>query len=193
MASMDGASKDESRHHQGGGYRDGERRGSSRVGIERNAAHGLQLSQEDKENMAPRIYGMTPERGRERKKVALARILSVTVRTVQDWLSRIDKDAKEARNQRIFDMWLSCHTQEEISERENLDRTVISDMGKGFVEFGNLSENHKTMASHADEKFDVPLYNICKRRAAGTTDDSGGIVLGPLESGVPTATCRGAG
>jgi hypothetical protein len=36
-------------------------------------------------------------------------------RTVRDWLSRIDKDSKEARNRRIFDMWMACYTQEEIS------------------------------------------------------------------------------
>jgi hypothetical protein len=34
---------------------------------------------------------------------------------VRDWLSRIDKDSKEARNRRIFDMWMACYTQEEIS------------------------------------------------------------------------------
>jgi hypothetical protein len=27
----------------------------------------------------------------------------VSERTIRDWLSRIDKDAKEARNRRIFD------------------------------------------------------------------------------------------
>lgn len=133
------------------------------LAIERNSTHGLQLSQDDKRDMARRIYGMTPEREREGKKAELARILSVSERTVRDWLSRVDKDAKEARNRRIFDAWLACDTQEQIAERENVDRTVVSDMSRSFVEIGNLAENHKAAASHATD-FDIPLYNVWKQQ-----------------------------
>ncbi len=80
------------------------------MAIERNAAHGLQLSQDDKRDMARKIYGITPEQEREGKKERLAQILSVSERTVRDWLSRMDKDAKEARNRRIFEAWLACRT-----------------------------------------------------------------------------------
>jgi hypothetical protein len=31
--------------------------------------------------------------------------------------SRIDKDAKEARNRRIFEMWMACHTDAKIDFR----------------------------------------------------------------------------
>lgn len=41
------------------------------------------------------------------------------------WLSRIDKDAKEARNKRIFDMWLACYTQDEIAEQRKIPQVVI--------------------------------------------------------------------
>jgi hypothetical protein len=133
------------------------------LAIERNATHGLQLSQEDKRDMARKIYGMTPDREREDKKKDLARILSVSERTVRDWLSRMDKDAKDARNKRIFAMWLACYTQEEIAQQENIDRTVISDLTKDFVEIGNLAENHKADSSHATD-FDRPLYNIWKQQ-----------------------------
>jgi len=80
------------------------------LAIERNAKHGLQLSQQDKKDMARKIYHITPERERDKKKVHLAKILSVSERTIRDWLSRIDKDTKEARNKRIFDLWLACYT-----------------------------------------------------------------------------------
>ena len=86
------------------------------LAIERNARHGLQLSQDDKRTMARRIYHMTPDRERDGKKADLARILSVSERTVRGWLSRIDKDAKEARNRRIFEMWMAWHQQEQIAE-----------------------------------------------------------------------------
>ena len=61
-----------------------------------NAKHGLQLSLNDKQKMARNIYHTTHEREREEKKKHLAKILSVSVRTIQSWLSRIDKDSKAA-------------------------------------------------------------------------------------------------
>jgi hypothetical protein len=68
------------------------------LAIERNAAHGLQLSQEDKRDMARRIYAGTPLPEQGGKKEVLARIMSVSLRVVQQWLSRIDKDNKEKRD-----------------------------------------------------------------------------------------------
>ena len=86
------------------------------LAIERNAAHGLQLSQADKRDMARKIYGITAEKDRATKKERLAKILSVSERTIREWLSRIDKDAKEARNQKIHELWLACNTQQEIAD-----------------------------------------------------------------------------
>lgn len=131
--------------------------------IERNASHGLQLSQEDKKDMAVRIYNATPDRERDEKKKQLARILSVSERTVRDWLSRTDKDSKEKRDRRIFDSWLACYTQEEIAQSENVDRTTVTKMIEGFVNIGNLAENHKAAASHATD-FTAPIYNVWKQQ-----------------------------
>lgn len=133
------------------------------LAIERNAAHGLQLSQADKQDMARRIYGMTPMAERDEKKKQLARILSVSERTVRDWLSRVDKDAKEARNRRIFDMWLACYTQEEIAEAVDLERSTVTKMTDEFVNIGRLAENHKSLATHATD-FDPPIYNVWKQQ-----------------------------
>jgi len=84
------------------------------LAITRNSSHGLQLSQQDKRDMARKIYSATPEKERLAKKKTLAKILSVSERTIRDWLSRMDKDAKEARNQRIFQMWLACYSRAAI-------------------------------------------------------------------------------
>jgi hypothetical protein len=133
------------------------------LAIERNASHGLQLSQADKQSMARRIYHETPEKERKTKKADLARVLSVPERTVQSWLSRIDKDAKEARNGRIFDLWLSCHTQEEIAEKENLTQQAVAKLSEGFTTFGSLAESCKPAALHQVD-FEVPLYNVWKQQ-----------------------------
>jgi DNA modification methylase len=131
------------------------------LAIERNASHGLQLSQDDKRDMARRIYGMTPEREREGKKAHLAHILSVSERTVRDWLSRIDRDSKAARDKRIFAMWMACHIQEEIAEREGLTKETVSEIVSQKT--ADLPESDKAAASHATD-FEPPIYNIWKQQ-----------------------------
>lgn len=132
------------------------------LAIEKNARHGLQLSQEDKRNMARKIYHATPERERDEKKKYLAKILSVSPRTVREWLSRIDKDTKEARDRRIFDLWMQCWTQEQIAEAVGLHPTDKALRISGNLE--DLPKNQKAAAEHATD-FEVPIYNIWKQQA----------------------------
>lgn len=47
----------------------------------------------EKTGEAPRTVRLNAERGEK-----------ISERTIRDWLSRIDKDSKEARNRRIFDL-----------------------------------------------------------------------------------------
>lgn len=133
------------------------------LAIERNASHGLQLSQDDKRDLARRIYEATPTRDRDAKKKQLAKILSVPERTIRDWLSRMDKDAKEARDKRIFDLWLSCWTQEEIAEECDCDQKTASN-----VILGETAELPKFLKSHPSAEhrtdFEVPLYNVWKQQ-----------------------------
>ena len=133
------------------------------LAIRRNAAHGLQLSLEDKKDMARRIYNGTPEREREGKKADLAFTLSVGERTVRSWLSRIDKDTKEARDKRIFAMWLACHTQQEIADTEGMPRKTVDDAMADFGEIGKLANSAKAAAEHATD-FAPPIYNIWKQQ-----------------------------
>jgi hypothetical protein len=130
--------------------------------IERNATHGLQLSQEDKRNMARQIYHATPERERDAKKAELARILSVGERTVRGWLSRIDKDAKEQRDRRIFEMWLACYGQQEIADAVGVSQGEVAKS----IPSGNVAELNKpdrSAAEHATD-FEPPIYNIWKQQ-----------------------------
>ncbi len=131
--------------------------------IETNATHGLQLSQNDKRDMARKIYNGTSERERDEKKKQLAKILSVSDRTIRDWLSRVDKDAKEARNKRIFDLWLACWTQQEIADAVGMDRDSIN---KSFGDFGKVADLPKTDQANAEHAvdFDIPIYNVWKQQ-----------------------------
>lgn len=128
------------------------------LAIDRNSKHGLQLSQEDKRNMARRIYHITLERERNEKKKYLAKILSVPDRTIRDWLSRIDKDSREARNKRIFNLWMACYTQEEIAERCECERTTVESI---LTKMAELPKSSKPIAEHLTD-FDIPIYNVWK-------------------------------
>lgn len=128
--------------------------------IRSNATHGLQLSQDDKRDMARKIYHATAEKEREGKKKELAAILSVSERTVRDWLSRIDKDSKEARGKRIFDMWLACASQQEIADALDISQGEVAKI----IPNGKPAEWNKVDQANADHAtdFDPPLYNVWK-------------------------------
>lgn len=132
------------------------------LAIRRNAQHGLQLSREDKQDMARRIYNATPMREREAKKADLASMLSVSERTVRDWLSRIDKDSKDARDKRIFAAWLACHTQQEIADVEGVSETYARESISAQTE--NLPSARKADSEHATD-FDPPIYNVWKQQS----------------------------
>jgi transposase len=139
--------------------------------IETNATHGLQLSQEDKRDMARRIYNSTAEGERDEKKKQLARILSVSDRTVRDWLGRIDKDAKEARKQRIFELWLAGHTQQEIADSVGVPKGTVDALCLEMANLPKLSKVQQSAAEHNDgvdadgePRYKVPLYNVWKQQ-----------------------------
>lgn len=131
--------------------------------IETNASHGLQLSQEDKRDMARRIYASTPERERDDKKKQLAKILSVSERTIRDWLSRVDKDAKEARNKRIFEMWLACYENTEIAAVCGCDEKTVRTVIGETADLPKLRKDEAANAGHATD-FTPPIYNIWKQQ-----------------------------
>lgn len=132
------------------------------IAIQRNATHGLQLSQADKRDMSRKIYSGTPDKERDACKKRLASILSVSERTIRDWLSRMDKDAKEARDQKIFDLWLACWQSAEIADEVGLSAPQLSEITSKFG-IGNLAKTELAAAEHATN-FDAPIYNVWKQQ-----------------------------
>ena len=132
--------------------------------IELNATHGLQLSQADKKAMAQTIYNGTPDKDRETKKKELATILSVSERTVRDWLSRIDKDAKAARKERIFSMWLAGYTQQEIADDVGITKQATDLVCQETATLPKLDKVDQNAANHETD-FDSPIYNVWKQQS----------------------------
>ncbi|MCO8125549.1 hypothetical protein NHH03_27670 [Stieleria sp. TO1_6] len=93
-------------------------------------------------------------------------------RTVRSWLSRIDKDAKEHRKQKIFDLWLAGYSQSEIARLVGLSQPEIAKV----IPNGNIAELNKTdqNAANHETDFETPIYNIWKQqtKSEGSTPAS---------------------
>ena len=82
-------------------------------------------------------------------------------------LSRIDKDSKEARNKRIFDLWLACWTQQEIADEVGISRKEVERSLGQNGELAELSKPDQSAATHATD-FKTPLYNIWTQQTKTT-------------------------
>lgn len=128
------------------------------LAIKRNANHGLQLSEADKKSDAIRLYNS----GQDWSKKDIADILSVSLRTINNYLHDTDKQLRKERKQKIFDMWLACYTQQEIADSVGLTRDQVQSQIDTFVDFGNVTDLHKSLPFHLDKDFIKPLFNVWK-------------------------------
>lgn len=164
-----------------------------KLAIERNATHGLQLSQQDKRDIARKIYTSTPLNEQGEKKKTLAKILSVRLQTIYNWLSRIDKDNKEKREAEIVKQWFACKTHEEIAEAVGmtprgvgkileqiptfefvLELGLHTDIEDEDERMEVIAEENRKAATHATD-FTLPIYNVWKQQEK--SNGSAGVVV----------------
>jgi hypothetical protein len=82
---------------------------------------------------------------------------------VHEWLGRIDKDAKDARDRRIFDMWMACHADKEIGEAVDLTGRAVAMITEEMADLPRLPKPAQSAASHSTD-FDPPLYKVWKQQ-----------------------------
>jgi hypothetical protein len=133
------------------------------LAIERNNAHGLPMTQQEKQRDCIRIYAGTSRDKQAALKVRMRMLFSVTDRTIERWVSRTDKEFKDSCKEDAAKMWLACHTQDEIAEAVGWPRRTVSDWIEGFGDLRQMSESAKAAANHAVD-FDPPIYNIWKQQ-----------------------------
>lgn len=88
-------------------------------------------------------------------RAGLQKLLSVSERSLREWLGDIDKAEKEERNRKITDLNLACFTQDEIAERLNVPRTTVEE---ALTKTASLPFSSKVTFS--EEGFTPPLYNV---------------------------------
>ena len=67
---------------------------------------------------------------------------------------------KEARDKRIFELWLACFTQEEIAAEVGCDRHNVDNL---LRKSADVPKTQNPAALHQAD-FDVPLYNVWKQQ-----------------------------
>jgi hypothetical protein len=142
------------------------------LAIERNATHGLQLSQRDKEKMTGRLYSAflrdnpTKEQCTAYKERLATKVLKCGSRSIERWTARDDKDHEQDLQEIAFTAWLANSTQEQIAELTGWDQTKVSK----FMISRQMAKNHKPIANYAETdeqgnlRFQIPIYNVWKRQ-----------------------------
>jgi len=88
--------------------------------IKRNAKHGKQLTSIEKKTLARNLYKQS------RSEVEIKQVLSISERTIRDYLKDMKAKEDESRDKRILELYLACWTQEEIAKEIQVDDTTIS-------------------------------------------------------------------
>jgi hypothetical protein len=91
--------------------------------IRRNAIHGQQLTPEDKQRNAQRLWaGLT----QDDRIGYLAELLAVSRRAVEVWTQDVRKAERDRIKADAWDRWLNCETQEQIADALDLGEATIS-------------------------------------------------------------------
>jgi DNA-binding CsgD family transcriptional regulator len=126
------------------------------LAIKRNAEHGWQLDEPSKKHEAILLYAAGT--GIDKREIADA--LSVSLRSVNGYLTDIDRKLREERKQTILDMWLACHTQQEIADEVDISVGSVNAETDSFFNFGSTSNSEKSLAFFQDADFKPPIYNV---------------------------------
>jgi hypothetical protein len=61
----------------------------------------------------------------------------------------------------VFNLWLACYTQEEITEKEGLTQQAVDEIIQKMAE---LPEFVKSPAALHQVDFEIPIYNVWKQQ-----------------------------
>ncbi len=122
------------------------------LAIELNSSHGQQLSQADKRRNCIILYnlGFTLD--------TIASLVSVGKKFAQEATKAIRDEETRQRNETIFDMYLACHTQQDIADVVGMKQPDVAEKIKTFIE--KVPKNYSYKSHENDDGFTVPIYNI---------------------------------
>ena len=120
---------------------------------ELNSEHGDQLSQEDKRAVVIRLYSKFGYSVAD-----AAATVKVRKDTALEWTKGVREEEDRILTEKIFDMWMQCYSQDDISERLAIPQQTTNRKIDTFTQKvpGNLlGKSHEN-----DQDFAPPLFNI---------------------------------
>ncbi len=126
------------------------------LAIDKNAKHGLQLRTDDKKRLARKLYSSDQVKDKAR----LQAMLGIGQRALAEWLQDIDRAEREERDRRIREMWLACHTQQEIAQEVGLVQSKVAAKIEDLSHIANLQKGIKVRALYEEEGWSVPHFDI---------------------------------
>ena len=97
------------------------------LAVRRNAAHGQQLTQEEKKRYAIRWWDVLPDD-------EIIETLSISRNTFLRWTRDKRREKEAEQKQRVYDLWMRCETQERIAEQVGVPRQTVADWIANFAE-----------------------------------------------------------
>ncbi len=98
-----------------------------RESISRNASHGQQLSIADKRNLASKLWLSFGVMKHSDRVGEIAMLLSVTEQSVRTWTKDARAAEKAEQQAKVWDMWLDCHSHQEIANEIGIDRSTVDE------------------------------------------------------------------
>lgn len=117
------------------------------LAVRKNATAGQQLTQAEKKKYAIQWWNVLPEK-------EIIQTLSISERTFRDFTKDKRKQLEEEQNERIFDMWMRCYTQQQIAESLSIDKQLVS------RKIADFSQNGKFADLINFRNFDPQIYDI---------------------------------
>lgn len=80
----------------------------------------------------------------------IRKILSVSSRSIREYLKNIKDNLAEEQNKLIFDMWVACYTQEEIADKVGIAQNTVKDKLQELTVLEALPKQFKLSALYQD-------------------------------------------
>lgn len=123
------------------------------LAIERNATHGLQLSMEDKRQLALKLFD-------SHQTDQIAMLLSVSAKSVTRWTKGKQQAREDDQKRIIFDRWLASYTDAEIATEAGVSQDTVSRQTKEPTILDSCPKSLVLFSRYDDPDWSPPLYNI---------------------------------
>mgnify|MGYP007071613122 CR=1 FL=1 len=117
------------------------------LAVRKNATAGQQLTQAEKKKYAIQWWNVLLEK-------EIIQTLSISERTFRDFTKDKRKQLEEEQNERIFDMWMKCHTEQSIADEIGVTQKTVNNKTADFRNSGKFAEISNF------RNFDPQIYDI---------------------------------